>query len=185
MTDDIPDVYELVSPEQIRIASDATRTRIMQPLILAPMTVTQVGELLGIAPARVHYHVRELERVGMVRLVETREKGGILEKYYRAAGKNFLVPPTLLQSEGTEEHVAAVAEVLHSSTADFMRAFSRAPTPDDQGENHLQLAGTQLWVTDDEWRSLMDRIGALVDQYGQPRGIDGEKEHSFFTIAYP
>ena len=55
------------------------------------MTVTQLGDILGIAPARVHYHVRELEKVGLLCPVETREKGGILEKYYQPVAKNISV----------------------------------------------------------------------------------------------
>lgn len=38
------------------------------------------GVLHRLARSDAHYHVRELERVGLVQLVETREKGGILEK---------------------------------------------------------------------------------------------------------
>jgi len=73
--------YEIENIEQLRAIADVLRLRIIDILQKQPMTVTQLGEVLGLAPAKVHYHVRELERVGLLRLVETREKGGILEKY--------------------------------------------------------------------------------------------------------
>ncbi len=73
------------------------RLRIIDLLQGHPMTVTQLGEIMGMAPAKVHYHVRELERVGLLQLVETREKGGILEKYYQPIAKDISVSRNLLR----------------------------------------------------------------------------------------
>ena len=68
--------YEIENIEQLRAIADMLRLRIFEMLQQKPMTVTQLGEELGEAPAKVHYHVRELEKVGLLRLVETCEKGG-------------------------------------------------------------------------------------------------------------
>ena len=70
--------YEIETIEQLRAIADLLRLRIVDILKEKPMTVTQLGEALGQAPAKVHYHVRELEKVGLLRLVETREKGLVL-----------------------------------------------------------------------------------------------------------
>ena len=64
-TEEVPEVYNLETIEQMRAIADPLRQRIMQELLQQPRTVTQVAEVLGIAPAKVHYHVRELERVGL------------------------------------------------------------------------------------------------------------------------
>ena len=57
---DLPEVYELETLEQLRAIADELRTRIAEALTHRAMTVTQLGELLGQAPAKIHYHVREL-----------------------------------------------------------------------------------------------------------------------------
>src|SRR5579871_4132046 len=124
--DDIPETYAIESIEQVRAMADELRIRIVDQLTLQPMTVTQVGEALGIAPNKVHYHVRELERVGLVRLVETREKGGILEKYYRLVAGDLQVPEELLRAAPPDESIAATNEILQAISRDFLRAFSQA-----------------------------------------------------------
>ena len=59
--------YEIETIEQLRAIADMRRARILELLRDQPMTVTQLGELMGEAPAKIHYHVRELERVGDAR----------------------------------------------------------------------------------------------------------------------
>src|SRR5205823_777798 len=81
--------------------------RIVDQLSHKAMTATQIGEALDLPANKVHYHVRELERVGLVRLVETREKGGILEKYYRLVAADLQVPRALLQAVPPDESIAA------------------------------------------------------------------------------
>src|SRR5215469_7169992 len=109
---DLPDSYAIENIEQVRAMADELRIRIVDQLLLRPMTVTQVGEALGTAPNKIHYHVRELERLGLVVLAETREKGGILEKYYRPVAKSFNVPDELLRAAPPDEIIGAVRELL-------------------------------------------------------------------------
>lgn len=179
--DEIPDVYEIENSEQLRVAADPMRQRIIHPLTLQPMTVTQVGNMLGVAPAKAHYHVRELERVGLVKLVETREKGGILEKYYRAAGKNLVLPPTLLPTM-RQEHVALVGEFLQGIAREFMRAVSQAR--EDDRPAGLTLGRSQFWATDEEADALARQIESLFEPYGAPRGVEGEGERTFVEVLY-
>src|SRR5258708_4243540 len=90
------DRHEINNLEQLRAISDILRVRIADHLREEPLTVTQLADRLKLPAARVHYHVRELEKVGLLRLVETREKGGILEKYYQPIARNISVAPGLL-----------------------------------------------------------------------------------------
>src|SRR5712692_8758246 len=94
--------YEIETNEQLRAIADMRRARILELLRDQPMTVTQLGELMGEAPAKIHYHVRELEKVGLLRLVETREKGGILEKYYQPIAREISVEKALLSAPSDE-----------------------------------------------------------------------------------
>src|SRR6185312_2466204 len=96
--------------------------RVVDALTYKPMTVTQLGEFLGETPAKVHYHVRELERVGLVKLVATREKSGILEKYYRSVAKSFRATDMLLRTQSSDEVLAPVRAFLERNVESFVRA---------------------------------------------------------------
>src|SRR5947209_2274242 len=133
----------------MRAIADELRQRIFITLVEHPMTVTQVGERLGVAPAKIHYHVRELERVGLLRLVETREKGGILEKYYRPIAREVNVPRSLLQRMSPDEVVSAMSDFLQDVQRSFMRAMTVNLDGED-GPKNISLTRSHFWLTDEE-----------------------------------
>lgn len=182
---DIPEVYEMETLEQLRAIADELRTRIVEALIHRPMTVTQVGELLGQAPAKIHYHVRELERVGLIRLVATREKSGILEKYYRAVARSLTASKTLLLNTPTDEAFAAMRSYLDNTSRAFLRAADYT-LRNQLWENPKiwGLSTAQIWVTQEEMKALGQRVQAEFDKYTAPRGIAGEEERTFVMMGY-
>ncbi|HEU4784591.1 MAG TPA: helix-turn-helix domain-containing protein [Ktedonobacterales bacterium] len=182
---DLPETYELETLEQLRAIADELRSRIAEALSHRPMTVTQVGEMLGQAPAKIHYHVRELERVGLVRLVATREKSGILEKYYRAVARGFTASKTLLRTVPSDEALAAMRAYLDNALQGFLRATEY--TVRNQLWENPKVWGfnsTQIWVTTDEMKELAKRVQAELDRYSAPRGVEGEEERSFIMMGY-
>ena len=183
--DDIPEVYELETLEQLRAIADELRSRIAEALIHRAMTVTQLGELLGQAPAKIHYHVRELERVGLIRLVATREKSGILEKYYRAVARSLTASKMLLLNMPSDESLATMREFLDSISRGFLRA-TEFTIRNQQWENPKVwgLNSTQIWITYEEMKALARRIQVEFDKYAAPRGIEGEEERTIVMMGY-
>jgi DNA-binding transcriptional ArsR family regulator len=186
--DELPEVYNLESIEQMRAMADELRIRVVELLTHQPMTVTQLGEVLGVAPAKVHYHVRELERVGLLRLSFTREKSGILEKYYIAVAKNFTIPPSLLQNTPPDELLAAFNEYAQTAIAGFMRTASTIvrtrPEIVADPSTLMSMGGSSLWVTPEEFREFAKQLQALAERHSQRRGIEGEREVVVFEIMY-
>lgn len=185
LTGAIPAVYELETLEQLRAIADELRTRIVDTLTQRAMTVTQLAETLGEAPAKVHYHVRELQRVGLLRLVATREKSGILEKYYRAVAQSLQARKTLFSSAPTDETLATVRFMLDTASSGFMRALEYT-VQNQLWENPKMwgLSSSQIWVTRDELQALTERIQQEFNKYETPRGIEGEVEHTIVLMGY-
>ncbi|HEY7850299.1 MAG TPA: winged helix-turn-helix domain-containing protein, partial [Ktedonobacterales bacterium] len=150
--DEIADSYSLQTVEQLRAVADPLRIRIFEALAQRAMTATQVGDELQIAAPKAHYHVRELERIGLVKLVETRERGGILEKYYRAIARNLAAPPQLLQSSEPGEIAAAITELFSNLSQSFLTALSRVSAEGAASfEGYaLGLGGDTVWMTPEE-----------------------------------
>jgi len=178
------DTYELTNMEQLRALSDRLRQRIINVLIDEAMTVTQVGERLGIAASKVHYHVRELERVGLVQLVETRENRGILEKYYRPVARHFSVPGTLMQSAPLDEPIAFARELLHGVSRDFLSVVSESLRSEPDQGPALSVINGQAWMTRDEFMTLVQQISELLEPFERPRQRPDEREHTIVAIAY-
>ena len=179
-----PDTFDLQSVEQLRAIADELRQRILRVLSEYAHTVTQVGEDLGIATAKIHYHVKELERVGLVTMVSTRENRGILEKYYRAVAASFNVPGDLLQALPPDESVAAATGWMREIARSFERALLRASRHDEVSGRSTGLSRIHLWLSDEEFAGVMDAVEEALEPYQQPRGVEGERERTFVHLMY-
>jgi putative molybdopterin biosynthesis protein len=82
--------------EQLKTLSDPRRLSILRLLMASPATLSQLGEILGEHPARVRHHLKQLERLGLIELTETRLVRGFVEKYYRATARAFIFNEIIL-----------------------------------------------------------------------------------------
>lgn len=85
------DIKCLSTIEEIRGFSDPYRLRILNCFYKRhePATVKQIADDMGEVPANVHYHVKKMEKVGILKLVYTKEINGIIAKYYEPTAKRF------------------------------------------------------------------------------------------------
>lgn len=174
--------YEIENVEQLRAVADLLRLRIIDVLVKQPMTVTQLGDMLGEAPAKMHYHVRELEKVGLLKLVETREKGGILEKYYQPIARELSVNEALL-SAPSDESTAMLRTLLGQISESFLREFRRTVEQKSEKDAHIGLS--RLFMTADEQERFWKHMADLSRPYETPRGNEGERELVAAWLIYP
>lgn len=90
--------------EHLKILADARRLYILQRLMASPATLSMLGKELGEHPARVRHHVKKLEEIGLVEIVETHVVRGFVEKYYRAKARAFLLNDLILPAHAPPEH---------------------------------------------------------------------------------
>ncbi len=178
------DRYDINAIEQLRAVSDMLRMRIIDILQERPMTVTQVSERLDMSPAKVHYHVHELEKVGLLKLVETREKGGILEKYYQPIARNISIAPNLLFSTPPDDVLSTTNSWFDQIKEGFQRALRKMLAQKDE-RPHATFSFSQIYVTYDELKQLGNQIEALLKPYEKRRDLENEQEMMAALIMYP
>lgn len=98
--------------DSIRAYVHPTRMTILSILGRGQATASEVARELGVHPANLTRHFRLLERTGLIRLVEKRDTGRNLAKYYRAAALAFEVR---MQTDRIEDRRAAVLGVLRDN----------------------------------------------------------------------
>lgn len=83
----------LTTIEEIKTYSDPYRLRIITFLRNSreEATVKEIADYLGEVPAKIHYHIKKLERAGIIELVRTKEVKGIIAKYYYLTANNYLI----------------------------------------------------------------------------------------------
>ncbi|MFJ4526657.1 ArsR/SmtB family transcription factor [Streptomyces sp. NPDC088810] len=146
-TDDPLETLHVTTDEQLRAVSNLTRHRIMAVLRFEPATITQIAERVGLAKGSSSYHVRLLERAGLVKVVRTRKVRGVTERYYAMAARAIVLPD---RGEGGPD------ALMRHAVADLEAA------PAD-GERHVRMA--HLRLTDEQFSELGARLQALADEY--------------------
>lgn len=86
------DILHLSTDEQLRALNNLVRHRILGVLREAPATISQVATRLNLLKGSSSYHLRLLERAGLVRVVATRRVRGVTERYYAPTARRIVVP---------------------------------------------------------------------------------------------
>ncbi len=92
----MPDLAPLHSYEHLKLVADPRRLAILQHLMAAPATLTQLGAGLGEHPAWIRHHLLRLVEAGLVELIETRRTHGADERFYRARAGGYLLQELIL-----------------------------------------------------------------------------------------
>ena len=87
------EVHYLETLDDIKTFMEPIRIKIFEVIGERKMTAKQIADEIVLSPTKVHYHVKELERIGLLKIVETKIKGNIIEKYYHKTAKDILTKP--------------------------------------------------------------------------------------------
>lgn len=173
---------EITSADQTKVLANPLRLSILSLFDdRVPRTSKQLADLLDMAPAKVHYHVRELLRAGILELIETREKGGVIEKYYLPVAEQFHIK---LDETGLsiEEQASTRHQFLKSVLDEFRNSFltaaeicdrNKAEKTKEQGEaadNELRIPTinkTHLLLTDDDAKQLVEELRELFERWAE------------------
>lgn len=89
------DVAVIEDPGAAEVSLDPVRARLLAELI-EPASATVLAGRVGSTRQKVNYHLRALERHGLVELVEERRKGNVTERVMRAAAASYVISPAAL-----------------------------------------------------------------------------------------
>jgi DNA-binding transcriptional ArsR family regulator len=91
------DIAVIEDPAAAEASLDPIRTRILQELS-RPASATQIAARVGLPRQKVNYHLKALERHGLVELKEERRKGNVTERVLQATAASYLISPQALWS---------------------------------------------------------------------------------------
>lgn len=122
-----------------------------------PVTVGKMAEELNEKPSRLYYHVKKLEEAGLLELVETRQLGNLIEKYYKRtydSSMEFQLEESMLR----EHHDAFMAEIMNllEPGLKLLQAELKKGKPDFDKQVNLMVSLPEL--TGREWETSHDRV---------------------------
>ncbi len=131
----VPDIYFLETVEQVKVLGDPLRYR-MALLLAQPMTCAGLARALKLTRPKAHYHLKQLESVGVVRPHSQALSNGIVEKFYVTAGRMLhfgkLMPRDgKLPENVSPETVGAISAFLAAMLQ--VSGIAPAPSPSRRG----------------------------------------------------
>lgn len=144
-------IFILETYEQLKVISDPLRTKMLIHLVEQPHTGQMLAQELNLSRAKVLYHLRELEKYGIIRLVRKEERGGNILKFYQAVARGFI----------PADHLLTYVESKEATRQSYLEVIDRAKTrvltaPDESFELHSSNV--------EEWNNLSLQTEFTVSQ---------------------
>ncbi len=89
------DVAVIEDPAAAEVSLDPIRVRLLAALA-EPGSATTLAGRVGLPRQKVNYHLRALEKHGLVELVEERRKGNVTERVLRATASSYVISPAAM-----------------------------------------------------------------------------------------
>jgi len=154
----------LRDPRAIRALAHPARLAVVDELFSQDVerTATELAALVGITPSAMSYHLRALERFGI--LTRGRPSGDLRQRPWRAVARNLAV-----ESRGTAGATADSAIVDHILSGLRERWTTWVSSPHTAAwDTAAQLSRAVVWLTPQEATALQADIHALIKAY-RPR----------------
>jgi DNA-binding transcriptional ArsR family regulator len=183
-------VRVLSDPDQVRALAHPFRVKILDSL-RTPGTAASLARGFGRSRQSMAYHLKELERVGLIRHAGERRKGNFLEQLYESIAKRFVVSsrfaadPTRLASVFRDQvalsQLVDLGERLQKDAAGLIdrAAFEGQEIPSASAEAEVRFA-------DEAARAafMVDLVETLKSLFAKHGAAKGELFRVAF-VAYP
>lgn len=178
-----PDVVmEIEDIGVFEVLNNRFRHQILRELV-TPQPVKELAARLDVPVTRLYYHVNLLLDAGLVRVVEERKAGAIIEKIFQTTAMSFQPGARLLESGRPPEEMArvAVAVVLDPARLDaeahLTRQFEAGVKDDEPGA----FARGQSRMSRVKAKALSEKIDELLDMMQE--GDDGGDDTVEFSLS--
>jgi DNA-binding transcriptional ArsR family regulator len=171
----------LTTEAEISAYLHRSRMAILDVLRDGPATTTQIAARLGVHPANLTRHIRVLEEAGLVALVEKRDTGRNLEKYYAATARRFRVAPD--SANLTAPHKVA----LNFVRSELSAALVRLP---DESTDPLVALAVRASIAPDRAKAFADELAGLAERFsaaevGEADDRDDGEAYQLVLALYP
>ena len=187
------DVDVLENPAAATAALDPRRAALLAELT-EPASAANLSQRVGMPRQKVNYHLRQLESLGLVKVAETRQWGGLTERRMVATAASYVVSPAALgplANDPARMSDRLSARYLVALGARIVREVGQLVRRSIETNKRVATLSIDTEVT---FRSPADRaaftqeltavIGELVARYHDPSAPAG-RNHRLVVGAHP
>ncbi|MFC4530961.1 ArsR/SmtB family transcription factor [Sphaerisporangium dianthi] len=187
------DVAVIEDPAAAEVSLDPVRARLLAELS-EPGSATTLAAKVGLPRQKVNYHLKTLERYGLVELVEERRKGNVTERIMRATAASYVISPVALSAVAPDPSrapdqlsarwmLAVASQLVHDVgrlITGAAKARQKVATFAIDGEVRFASAADRAAFA----RELAETVAALVGKY-HDAGAEGGRDHRLIVAVHP
>jgi DNA-binding transcriptional ArsR family regulator len=187
------DVAVIEDPAAAEVSLDPIRARLLAELA-EPGSATTLANRVGLPRQKVNYHLRALEKHGLIELVEERRKGNVTERVLRATAASYVISPVALAAVAPDPERApdrlsarwllAVASRLVRDVGTLLtgatKAQKRLATFAMDGEVRFATAADRAAFAEE----LAHTVTTLIGRYHDEKAPGG-RDHRLVVAVHP
>lgn len=185
-------VKYLTTLAEAKVLSDPYRYKVLSYFskMNGPATVKQVADAMGDVPSKVYYHVKKLEKIGILELVRTEEINGIVAKFYELTAENFDIDlskdymnleenNTKLMMNEVQKMFSKIYDISKQEVITHLDELSK-----ENKKGKASLAMENLYLTEKEAEEFSNYVLKFInDHKTKIKGNDKIKpHHAFFSF---
>jgi DNA-binding transcriptional ArsR family regulator len=187
------DVAVIDDPAAAEVSLDPVRGRLLAELA-EPGSASSLSGRVGLTRQKVNYHLRALERHGLVELVEERRKGNCTERVLQATARSYVITPAALPAVAPDPSrspdqlsarwLLAVAARLVRDIGELIAGAASAR----QQLATFAIDGEIRFATAADRAAFAEELGAAVAELAgryHDETVRGGRRHRFVVALHP
>ncbi|MFG6496996.1 helix-turn-helix domain-containing protein [Fictibacillus sp. UD] len=184
------EIYHIREVEQLKVISDPLRIKILWEILDEAKTGKILSDLLEVPAPKIHYHLKEMERVGLIMVERTEEKNGIVQKFYRPVAQSFSIAEILPdQRNAVKDELSDALKENILVSLDKTKSMIRKLDPEVLAytDSPLKFGYRHVKLSSDQVKQLHEKakeISELISEFKKNEREDGEIYH-YFMLSFP
>ncbi|MET9670002.1 helix-turn-helix domain-containing protein [Streptomyces sp. NPDC006475] len=188
------DVTVIEDSAAAAVSLDPVRSRLLAELAAGPASAAMLAGRVGLPRQKVNYHLKALERHGLVELAGERRKGNVTERLMRATAASYVISPLALaavqpdpagfRDQLSARWMLAVAARLVRDVGSLItgaaKARKRLATYALDGEVRFASAADRAAFVEE----LTQGVSALIARY-HAEDAPGGRDHRLVVALHP
>ncbi|MFC0522833.1 helix-turn-helix domain-containing protein [Pontibacillus salicampi] len=179
------DIKLLTTHEQLKALADPFRADLLLRLMEKPKTGQQLSEVFNLSRARIHYHLKELEKNDLIEIVHKEEKNGIVQKFYQAMARGFVPDQSLIPYSDMTE---TVRQMMVSMLEQSKRRILAAPEESLQDESgskdpaawKYRSSAYEIHAKEEDFLAWQNKFSKLMEELAEIQRPDPSPEAKLY-----
>ena len=181
--DDAP-AYRVENPRSIRALAHPGRLAIIDALTSGEeLTATQCAQLTGLSPSATAYHLKLLERYGLVESAPPRPDRR--ERPWRATGRQIQTDLDISAPAGASAAAAVIAAHIDMTRAIAVEFTAAGHAEPEEWRDAATLTNADLWLTTEECQQVGQELAAVIAPYRRRTRPAGSRQVRVMTGVVP